>query len=49
MKTKERKHEDNISRELAENTKQVKTVFQDCSDVIYRELQLTEDIRGLLV
>ncbi|MNM55651.1 Spore germination protein A1 [compost metagenome] len=49
MKTKERKQEDKISRDLAENIKQVKKVFQDCSDVIYRELQLTEQIRGLLV
>lgn len=50
MKTKEeRKQVDKISRDLAENTKQVKNVFQDCSDVVYRELQLTEDIRGLLV
>ncbi len=49
MKAKERKQEDKISRDLAENIKQVKTVFQDCSDVIYRELQLTEDLRGLLV
>lgn len=49
MKTKERKQENKISRDLAENIKQVKNVFQDCSDVIYREIQLTEDIRGLLV
>lgn len=49
MKTKERKREDKISRDFAENIKQVKTVFQDCSDVIYREIQLSEHIRGLLV
>ncbi|MDU4695095.1 MULTISPECIES: spore germination protein [Paenibacillus] len=49
MKTKERKEENKISRDLAENVKQVKSVFQDCSDVVYREIQLTEEIRGLLV
>ncbi|MBS5914879.1 MAG: spore germination protein [Paenibacillus macerans] len=38
-----------VSRDLTKNTKTVKKVFQDCSDVIYREVQLTDYIKGLLV
>ncbi|MGG6314179.1 spore germination protein [Paenibacillus macerans] len=44
-----KKNEEKVSRNLAENSKTVKKIFQDCSDVIYREIQLTEHIRGLLV
>lgn len=46
---KVKKKEAKISRDLTENINTVKNIFQDCSDVIYREIQLTEHIRGLLV
>lgn len=38
-----------LSRKLAQNVEALKDIFQDSSDLVYRDIQFTESRRGLIV
>lgn len=41
--------ESRLSGRLANNVKVLRKEFEDCSDVVFRELQMTSDVRGLVI